>query len=90
MLEYALITLIVVIVAFMIFATLLIFHFMDIEHNINISVKQEFSESDRQLLEDIYNEKGDMKDKDNEVMEALDEVIKNINDVMLDKEDTDE
>ena len=55
--------------------------------NINISVKQEFSAEDRQLLEDIYNQEGDFKNKDNDIMEALDGVVKAVNDIMLDNEE---
>ena len=55
--------------------------------NINISVKQEFSAEDRQLLEDIYNQEGDFKNKDNDIMEALDGVVKAVNDIMLDSEE---
>lgn len=54
--------------------------------DISVTVKQEFSESDRQLLEDIYNEKGDLKNNDAEVLEALDEAVKNINNIMYDTE----
>ena len=56
--------------------------------NINISVKQEFSESDRQLLEDIYNKDGELKDsRDEQVLEALDTAVRNINSIMLDTEE---
>lgn len=52
--------------------------------NINISVKQEFSENDRKLLEDIYNGEGDFKNSKDDVQESLDSMIKTINDIMLD------
>lgn len=55
--------------------------------NINISVKQEFSAEDRQLLEDIYNKEGDFKDKNDDIIEALDGVVKAVNDIMLDNEE---
>ena len=55
--------------------------------NININVKQEFSQEDRQLLEDIFNEQGEYKDNKNDVQESLDELIKNVNSVMLGLED---
>lgn len=51
--------------------------------NINISYKQEFSAEDRQLLEDLYNDKGDLKSKDSEIPESLDEVIRSIQEAML-------
>lgn len=54
--------------------------------NINISVKQEFSAEDRQLLEDIFNKDGEIK-KDYDVKEAFDSVVKSINDIMLDNEE---
>ena len=55
--------------------------------NINISVKQEFSKEDRQLLEDLFNEKGEIKDKDNDVQSSFDELVKNVNNLMLGVED---
>lgn len=51
--------------------------------NINISVKQEFSAEDRQLLEDLYNNEGDPKEQFN-VNEAFDNLVKSVNDIMLD------
>ena len=54
--------------------------------NINISVKQEFSAEDRQLLEDVFNEKGEVK-KDFDTKEAFDQVVKSINDIMLGDEE---
>ena len=53
----------------------------------NISVKQEFSKEDRQLLEDLFNEKGEIKDKDNDVQSSFDELVKNVNNLMLGVED---
>ncbi len=55
--------------------------------NINVTLKQEFSEDDRQLLEDIYNKDGDLKDRETVMMEALDNAVRNINNIMLDAED---
>lgn len=54
--------------------------------NINISVKQEFSAEDRQLLEDVFNKDGEPKDG-YDVAEAFDNVVKSINDIMLDNEE---
>ena len=54
--------------------------------NINISVKQEFSAEDRQLLEDVFNKDGDPK-SEYDVKEAFDSVVKSINDIMLDNEE---
>lgn len=53
--------------------------------NININVKQEFSNDDRQLLEDLFNKDGDPKTVEETV--NVDEVLKNINDFMLGNED---
>ena len=59
--------------------------------NINVTFKQEFSEDDRQLLEDLYNKDGDMKDRETVMMEALDNAVRNINNIILDtEEDTNE
>lgn len=52
--------------------------------NINISVKQEFSAEDRQLLEDLYNNEGEPKDQ-YDVHEAFDAIVQSVNDIMLDK-----
>lgn len=54
--------------------------------NINISVKQEFSAEDRQLLQDIFDEQGEPK-KGYDVKGTLDGVISTINDIMLDNEE---
>lgn len=58
--------------------------------NINVTVKQEFSAEDRQLLEDIYNRDGDVNAKYADTRSAVDEAVKAINDIMLgeDTEDT--
>lgn len=53
--------------------------------NINISVKQEFSQEDRKLLEDLFNENGDPKERNETV--AVDEVLRSINDFMLGNEE---
>ena len=55
--------------------------------NINITVKQEFSAEDRQLLEDLYNEKGDMKDREMDMLETLDGAIREINNIMTGTEE---
>ena len=55
--------------------------------NITVTVKQEFSDDDRQLLEDLYNKDGDMKDRETIMMEALDNAVRNINNIMLDVEE---
>ncbi|MBP5596728.1 MAG: hypothetical protein J6Y02_15180 [Pseudobutyrivibrio sp.] len=55
--------------------------------NINVTIKQEISEDDRQLLEDMYNSDGDMKNREAVMMEALDNAVRNINNIMLDVED---
>ena len=54
--------------------------------NITIIYKQEFSEEDRQLLEDLYNSEGDPKDQD-DVNAAFDNLIKSVNDLMLDNDE---
>lgn len=53
--------------------------------NININVKQEFSQEDRALLEDLYNKDGDSKQDD--MQESLDTLVKNINSLMLGDEE---
>lgn len=55
--------------------------------DITITYKQEFSDDDRQLLEDMYNSDGDMKNREAVMMEALDNAVRNINNIMLDVED---
>ena len=88
--EIILIILTICLIAFMFFAVLTVLALAKGNLSISVVMKQEFSESDRQLLEDIYNKDGDLKSKDDDIMEAFDTVIKNINDVMLDKEESDE
>lgn len=61
-----------------------LFKFMNA--NITIVYKQEFSEEDRQLLEDLYNNEGDPKDQD-DVNAAFDNLIKSVNDLMLDNDE---
>lgn len=57
-------------------------------HNINIIIKQEFSDSDRQLLEDLYNQDGELKDKrETQMLEALDGAVRSINNIMLGTEE---
>lgn len=58
-----------------------LFKFMNA--NITIVYKQEFSEEDRQLLEDLYNKEGDPKSQ-YAVKDAFDELVKSVNDIMLD------
>ena len=53
--------------------------------NININVKQEFSQEDRALLEDLYNKDGDAKEKD--MQESLDDILKTVNSIMLGDEE---
>ena len=55
--------------------------------NINVNVKQEFSAEDRKLLEDLFNEDGELKNKDESAQAALDELIQNVNSIMLGEED---
>ena len=54
--------------------------------NINVTVKQEFSAEDRQLLEDVFNKDGDPKGQF-ETQEAFDQAVKAINDLMLGSEE---
>lgn len=54
--------------------------------NINISMKQEFSAEDRQLLEDVFNKEGEIK-QGLDTQEAFDEAVKAINDIMLGNEE---
>lgn len=54
--------------------------------NITIVYKQEFSDEDRQLLEDLYNNEGDPKSQYN-VDKAFDSLIKSVNDLMLDNDE---
>lgn len=54
--------------------------------NININYKQEFSQEDRALLEDLFNKDGEPKDKVEEV--SFDEVLRNVNAIMLGDEES--
>lgn len=69
-----------------ILCTILFVSFKFMNASITITYKQEFSEEDRQLLEDLYNKDGDMKDK-LDMNEALDTAVRAINDIMLDNEE---
>lgn len=51
--------------------------------DITITYKQEFSEEDRQLLEDLYNNEGDPK-SEYDMKDAFDAVVRTVNDIMLD------
>lgn len=53
--------------------------------DININVNQSFSAEDRQLLEDLFNEKGEPKEMGDEV--SVDEIIKSLNNLMLGNEE---
>lgn len=55
--------------------------------NININVKQEFSQEDRALLEDLYNKDGDVKGQD-DIQESLDNLLRNVNSIMLGDEES--
>ena len=61
-----------------------LFKFM--KADITITYKQEFSAEDRQLLEDLYNKDGELKEQ-YDVSEALDAIVKSVNDIMLDNEE---
>lgn len=52
--------------------------------NFNITVKQEFSAEDRQLLEDLYNKEGD---PEYEMKSSMDDMLREVNNIMLDRED---
>lgn len=61
------------------------------DHSLSITYRQEFSEEDRQLLEDLYNEKGDIKNQELDMLETLDGAIREINSIMNGtEEDSDE
>lgn len=55
--------------------------------NLEITYKQEFSAEDRKLLEDIYNSEGEYSSKELELRQSFDELVRNINNIMLDMED---
>ena len=69
-----------------ILCTILFVSFKFMNASITIVYKQEFSEEDRQLLEDLYNKDGEMKEKMS-MDEALDSAVQAINDIMLDNEE---
>ena len=54
--------------------------------NINVTVKQEFSAEDRQLLEDVFNKEGELKNE-YDMKESFDQAVKAINDIMLGDEE---
>lgn len=55
---------------------------------INVTLKQEFSEEDRKLLEDLYNSDGDAKPgQEQDLLNSLDEAVKSINSIMLGTEE---
>ena len=86
--EIALMVLVVAAIVFVVMAMFMMVAIFMGEHNITVVAKQEFSAEDRQLLEDLYNEQGDLKSKDADIRDALDQAVKNINEIMLDMEDT--
>lgn len=61
--------------------------YLDKSIKIVITHKQEFTESDRQLLEDLYNQNGDPKDAE-ALQDSFDEMVKTVNSIMLDEENT--
>ena len=71
----------------MILFTMLFTAFKLMKAEITIIYKQEFSDEDRQLIEDLYNDDGDMKKRETVMMEALDDAVRNINNIMLDIEE---
>lgn len=50
--------------------------------NINVTIKQELNAEDHKLLEDIYNEKGDVRDTNVEYQEYIDDAIQKVNAIM--------
>lgn len=54
--------------------------------NININFKQEFSQEDRALLEDLFNKDGEPKEESDTV--TFDDVLKNVNAIMLGDEES--
>lgn len=52
----------------------------------NINIKQQFSEEDRQLLEDLYNSEGDPK-SEYDLKNSIDSVLTEVNNIMLDTEE---
>lgn len=57
------------------------------DHSFNITYQQKFSEEERQLLEDLYNEKGDIKNREFDMLETLDGAIREINSIMTGAEE---
>lgn len=72
------------VILLMIWTTMLFAMFKFMKANITITYKQEFSDEDRQLLEDLYNNNGDIKDHEQDVQDSIDTVIKTVNDLFLD------
>ena len=62
--------------------------YLDKSIKIVITHKQEFTESDRQLLEDLYNQNGDPQSSDAVLQDSLDEMVRTVNSIMLDEENT--
>jgi len=54
-----------------------------LSNGINISFIQRYSEEDRQLLQDLYDKEGDLKE---EQAKAIGEVLEEFNSIMLDEE----
>lgn len=54
--------------------------------NITVNFKQEFSQEDRALLEDLFNKDGEPKSKEAEI--TFDEVLRNVNAIMLGDEES--
>ena len=69
-----------------ILSTILFISFKFMKASITITVKQEFSAEDRQLLEDVFNKEGEVK-QGLDTQEAFDEAVKAINDIMLGNEE---
>ena len=81
---YVLVIMTTLIFASVITAFMVLFWLLNGKHNLNIIMKQEFSESDRQLLEDLYNKDGELKDKrEDQMLDALDNAVRSINNLML-------
>lgn len=74
------------IILLMIWTTMLLALFKFMRAEITINYKQEFSDEDRQLLEDLYNNEGDPK-QNYDPQEAFDSIVQTVNDIMLDKEE---
>ena len=54
--------------------------------NITVNFKQEFSQEDRALLEDLFNKEGDPKNVSDEI--TFDDVLRNVNAIMLGDEES--